>query len=117
MSELPGGIDRAHYQWPHVSSLLTDQDAVVEMDVHAVRDQEGGSTLIAFLAATEDGGRDTGDRTQQVDVVADMARDLGAVIEQLVESDISDDTIEQLARSFHSKPDTGVLVVGGRWWR
>jgi hypothetical protein len=108
--DLPGGIDRANYAWPIVSVIHPDH-GVYEMAVHCLRAPDGAMCLVAFGGPLGHTRPASPERRKQVDLVADIARGMGDVIEPLEESDISGDIAELLAAHFHAHPDTGVFVM------
>ena len=65
--DLPGGIDRTNYSWPHISAIHPEH-GVYEMDVHCLRSPKGERVLLAFLGHTRPASPE---RRDQVDLVAD----------------------------------------------
>lgn len=104
--DLPGGHDRATYSWPRVSCIHPEH-GVYEMDVHCLRGPEG-AWLIAFLGYNTPSSTE---RRRQIDQVAEVAREMGDVIEPLEESDISRELAVDLAAKFYANPGTNLIIM------
>jgi hypothetical protein len=107
MSKLPGGIDRARYEWPQIS-LIHPEFGTYNMDVHCVRNpQTDAMVLIVFPGVAPIGKA----RRLQVDLVADVAEGMGDVIVELNGSDISDDVKLRLAANIAAHPDEKIILM------
>jgi hypothetical protein len=106
--DLPGGINRARYNWPQVS-VIHPERGVFEMDVHCVRDPKSGeTTLLAFPGHTRPNSIE---RKGQVDLIAEMARTMGNVIEPIDVSDVTDEMALLLAARLWANPGTQVIIM------
>jgi hypothetical protein len=107
MSRLPGGINRATYQWPQVSVTHPEYGAYT-MEIHCLRSLRGTSTLMAFTGHTRP---NTAERKAMIDLVAEVARGTDSVIEPIDESDISSDVAVRLAAEIHADPAAQMVIM------
>jgi hypothetical protein len=108
MTTLPGGIDRTTYGWPQVSVIHPEHGAY-EMAVHCIQNPDSGAmVLLAFAGHTKPNSLQ---RSEQIDLVADVATNMNDVIVPLDESDVTGDVLLLLAAKFHAEPGVQLILM------
>ena len=106
--DLPGGIDRASYMWPMISGIHPEHGSY-QMDVHCLHNPATGErTLMAIAGYAKPNSTE---RRRRIEMVADTARGTDSVIEELVDSDITDDISMRLAATLAAHPGTNVVMM------
>lgn len=110
--DLPGGTDRATYEWPRITAVHPEHGSY-EMDVHCLRTTATGA-LVLYAFGGELIGVSRAARSKQVEMIAEVARGTGAVVEPIVKADITQAIAVRLAATFHTKPGSVVVMQVAR---
>lgn len=90
------------YEWPQIT-VVHPEHGSYQMHVHLLRSPVGELVLAAFSHGVNS--------RRQVEIVRNIARDLGDTIEPLTEDDISEDMAIRLAAQFHARPNLQVAIL------
>ena len=100
---IKGAVRGNGYSWPEVTAINLDRGAYT-LHVHRVCDPQTGNRLLLVF-------NNSIPRPQQAAVVWQGADEIGHVVEQLSESDITAEVAHRAITQFADNPTTAVVLI------